>query len=364
MSQPDRGRARARVTCTGTCTCAILICVLACSAPATLSDLTTAESLDHAGDVAGALAAYHRAQIRCHELRPARRARAACAEALLGEPDLLERSGRRADAIAAYLAVPARAPDDATAGATATYRAGDLLLRDHQTVPAWTALWRVVTDYPDEPLAGDALRDLLVDGRGRDPRALADQLGGLLTSLAATEVADNLAWSLADLDEHELANLPAARQLYDRIPIDFPSSGLRDDARWRAAQVSRALGDPRGAAERLRGLLATREVAIGPGSYFSIWLDDAQLELGQVLRDDLHDDAGAIAAFRQLPRDYPASVLRDDALYELAVTLAHAGPRRDARGACHALADLRALEPESKYRARADALAADLACTP
>ena len=31
------------------------------------------------------------------------------------------------------------------------------------------------------------------------------------------------------------------------------------------------------------------------------------------------------AAFRKLPADYPASILRDDALYELAVTLQQAG---------------------------------------
>ncbi len=234
-----------------------------------------------------------------------------------------------------------------------------MLLRDGQAVAAWTALWRVVTDYPDEPLAADALRDLLVDGRGRDARALADQLGKLLTALAATDVGDNLAWSLADLDEHELANLPAARALYDRIPIDYPNSGLRDDARWRGAQVSVALGDPRGAIERLRGLLATREVALGPGSYFSIWLDDAQLQLGQLLRDELGDLPGAIAAFRQLPRDYPASILRDDALYELAVTLART---HDTAGACQAIVELRALEPDSKYRERAEALATELKC--
>ena len=109
-------------------------------------------------------------------------------------------------------------------------------------------------------------------------------------------------------------------------------------------------------------MLATREVALGPGSYFSIWLDDAQLSLGQILRDDLDDAAGAIAAFRQLPADYPASILRDDALYELAVTLA--ADADDAPGACRAIADLRALEPDSKYIARAPrcAPAARLSC--
>jgi tetratricopeptide (TPR) repeat protein len=233
--------------------------------------------------------------------------------------------------------------------ATAVYRAGELLLRDHQLAPAWTALWRVVTDYPDEQVAGDALRAVVADGRGRDARALADQLGRLLTPLAETQVADNLLWWLADLTERELGNPAGARAYYDQIPIDHPDSGMRDDARWHAARISRAIGDPAGAATRLRALLATREVALGTGSYFSIWLDDAQLALGIVLRDELGDLAGAAAAFRRLPEDYPASVLRDDALFELAVTLDKLG---DHPGACAALGRLVRDFADSKYVAR------------
>jgi hypothetical protein len=325
----------------------------ACSAPATLSDLRTAERRADAGDVDGAVAAYRVAQVSCRELRPARRARATCGEALLGEAEVLEHAGRTPAAIQAYLAIPPRAEGDPVTAATATYRAGELLLRDHQAMAAWTALWRVVTDYPDEPIAADALRALLTDGRGRDPRALADQMARLLTALAETQIADNLMWSLADLSEHELASPAAARSLYDRIPLDTPASGLRDDARWHAARLSRALGDPEGAADRLRALLATREVAIGAGSYFSIWLDDAQLELGKILRDDLGDLRGAAAAFRRLPDDYPASILRDDALYELAVTLER---MRDHPGACAALARLVKQFADSKYIAPGRAL--------
>lgn len=268
---------------------------------------------------------------------------------LLGEGEVLERGGRVQPAIDAYLAVPARAQDDPTAAAIAVYRAGGLLLRADQVKPAWTALWRVVTDWPDEPTAGDALRTLLEDGRRRDAPALAEELRKLLTALSGTAVGDNLVWSLADLTEHELASPAAARALYDQLPTDYPDSGMRDDARWHAARISRALGDPAGTATRLRALLATREVALGAGSYFSIWLDDAQLELGRVLRDDLGDLAGAAAAFRRLPRDYPASILADDALYELAVTQARTG---EPRQACETLAKLAKQAPDSKYVAR------------
>jgi tetratricopeptide (TPR) repeat protein len=321
----------------------------ACSAPATLSELRLAEQRAGAGDVDGAVTAYHEAQTRCGALRPARRARAACGEALLGEAEVLEHAGRTEPAIRTYLAIPARAGDDRATAAISVYRAGQLLLGNHQVTDAWTALWRVVTDYPDELIAADALRTLVTDGRRRDARALADELGRLLTPLAETEIADNLLWSLADLTEHELGNAAAARALYDRVFTDTPGSGMRDDARWHAARISRTLHDPEGAAARLRALLATREVALGAGSYFSIWLDDGQLELGKILRDDLHDLAGAAAAFRRLPEDYPASILRDDALYELAVTLEQ---QRDHAAACAALARLAREFADSKYLAR------------
>jgi len=331
----------------------VVVLLAACSAPATLPELAAAEHAESAGRTDDALAQYRAAQTRCHALQPARRAKQACGEALLGEAELLQHAQRTDQAIAAYLAIPAKAGDDSATCAIALDRAGDLLLHAGRTTEGWTALWKVVTDYPDEGSATDALKTLLDDGRTRAPQPLADEMAKLLGALAETQVADNLLWSLADLEAHELARPEAARALYDRIPTDYPDSGLRDDARWNAAQLSEQLGDPKGAAERLRKLLATREVAIGPGSYFSIWLDDAQLELGKLLRDSLGDLPGAAAAFRRLPRDYPASILRDDALYELAVTLAKSG---DVAGRCRAVADLVVLEPDSKYVVRAKEL--------
>lgn len=328
---------------------ASMVLMVACSASVTLSELSTAERRADAGDVDGALASYRVAQTKCGALRPKRRAKATCASALLGEAETLEHAGRTRESIDAYLAIPARAIDDPTTSATAVHRAGELLLRAGDVKAAWTALWRVITDWPEEQPAGDALRVLLEDGRRRDARALADQLSQVLGPLSETSVADNLVWSLADLNEHELANVTAARGFYDRIPVDFPKSGLRDDARWHAARLSKVLGDPQGAVERLRALVATREVAFGAGSYFSVWLDDAQLELGRVLRDGIHDLPAAIAAFEKLPKHYPASILRDDALFELAATHHQAGDREKA---CAAIAKLAAKSPDSKYVAR------------
>jgi tetratricopeptide (TPR) repeat protein len=347
-ASPPEGSLSGR-TLAGSFHAAIAIVAVACSGNATLPALVDAERKADAGDFAGAAVAYREAQRTCRSLKPPRRAFIACADALLGEGEVLERADRIPEAIAVYLAIPARAVDDPATAATATYRAGELQLRAGATEAAWTALWRTITDFPDEAPAADALRRLLEDGRNRDSRALFEQIQTVLTPLAQTAVADNLVWTLADLAEHELASLESARSLYDRIPVEYPKSGLRDDARWHAARVSRELGDPQGAVDRLRALTKTREVAFGAGSYFSIWLDDAQLELGRVLRDELHDLTAAAEAFRKLPKDYPASILKDDALYELAITLATAG---DVTGSCAVRAQLQRDEPDSKYLAR------------
>jgi len=225
---------------------------------------------------------------------------------------------------------------------------------------AWTYLWKTVTDFPDEAFAGDALGRLLQDGRRRDPRALFQVMSELLPALEETRIADNLLWALADLAEHDLDDPESARQLLDRIPTEHPGSGLRDDARWHGARLSRQLGDGAGAAERLRALVATREVAFGAGSYFSVWLDDAQLELGRVLRDDLRQYDDAVRAFRRLAEDYPASILHDDAAYELAVTQARAGRTTEA---CQELARLAEKWPDSKYQLeQGPALARELGC--
>ncbi|MBZ0237874.1 MAG: tetratricopeptide repeat protein, partial [Deltaproteobacteria bacterium] len=235
------------------------------------------------------------------------------------------------------------------------WRAGRLAYDADRVPEAATFLWRLITELPDEAFAGDAVGFVVARTRSVDVKTLWSRLSALYPGLEHTAVADNLLWALADLAEHELADPAAARELYDRIPRDHPESGLRDDARWHAARISREHGDPQGAAERLRALLATREVAIGAGSYFSVWLDDAQLELGRVLRDDLHDLPGAAEAFAELPDDYPKSILVDDALHELAATELARG---NAAAACRAAKRLLKKDPESRHAARARELEA------
>ena len=322
--------------------------VVACSAPGPIPELSEAERLEKTGDSDGALRSYRAAQESCQRIRDLRRRRAACSEAHLGRAELLVDLDRREEAARAFEETAAAlGADDPASAARATLRAGQLRLDLGQDEPAYELLWRVVTDWPDEAFAGDALVVLLRDGRARDAAQLYDVLAQLHARIGTSQLGDNLLYAMADLAEHERGDRALARSHLDRIPADHPKSGLRDDAWWHAARLSSELGDAAGAAERLRALLATREVAFGAGSYFSVWLDDAQLRLGRVLRDDLHRPADALAAFELLPDHYPASVLKDDALWERAVTLEAMG---DTARACAALAELARKHPDSKWQ--------------
>lgn len=325
---------------------AVAALLSACSAPALLPDLAVAEEHERDGRYDEALDAYARAQATCTEIRHKRTQRQTCEAAHTNPAELLERMERWPEAAAAYEQITVDLAHNPTAAARATYRAGRIHLRLGNDVRAYELLWKTVTDYPDEQFAADALKKLVRDGRDRNAKQLYGELARIAGPLSDTLIADNLHYHMADIAEHDLADAAAALAHYDIIWDRYPDSGLRDDAWWHSARLARAAGDAAGAVARLEALLDTREVAVGVGSYFSIWLDDAQLRVGVILRDDVKDYDGAATAFRRLPEDYPASILLDDALWELAVTFDRANRPEQV---CRTLARLFDDWPDSKY---------------
>jgi tetratricopeptide (TPR) repeat protein len=323
-----------------------LVVIAACSGAPRLGELDQAESRERAGDDEAALRAYLAAQTTCRRIDDPLRRRASCADAYLGRAELLVDMGRRAEAAAAFERAAASLADDPAPRARALLRAGQLHLDLGDDRRAYELLWRVVTEAPEQAFAADALALVLRDGRRRAPDQLYGVLADLYGRLADTEIGDNLLFALAQLAEEERRDPRLALSFHDTLARRYPKSGLRDDSLWRGARLARGLGDGAGAARRLRALLATREVAWGAGSYFSVWLDDAQLELGRVLRDDLRRPRAALEAFARLPRDYPASILRDDALWERALTFQQL---RDTRRACASLDELGRRYPDSRW---------------
>lgn len=308
-------------------------------------DLSRAERHERAGEFEDALRAYREAQQQCRGVRSKRHRRETCSAAYLHHAELLDRLGRGAEAALAFDEAE-RVLELEESRAAALFHAGRIELGLGQDTEAYRRLWRCVTDYPDTAYAADAIELVVRDGRNRDPAQLYQVLESLREPLADTDIGDNVEYWMATLAEEVFHDPRRALLHWDEIWQRHPQSGLRDESRFHGARLARALGDGAGAAKRLKELQATREVAIGAGSYFSVWLDDGLLELGKVLRDDLGDLPGAINTFSRMPRDYPASILRDDALYELVVTyLAAANPTK----ACAALVSLRKSFPDSKY---------------
>ncbi len=337
-----------------------LAVLTACSAAPLHPDLAAAEDHEHRGDYEQALRAYRAAQRSCLDIDGPRRRRARCRQAHLQHAELLTRMGRHPQALTAYDAIATALPGDRLAAAEADYRAGRLELEHGDEAAGYRRLWRVVTHYADQPFAVDALKVLVRDGRQRDADALYRELTRVLATAPRSAITDNLHLHLAELAEHERNDVAAARMHLDAI-AEREGSPLRDDALWHGAALARQTGDAAGAVTRLRALLATREVPLGGiGSYFSVWLDNAQLELGRILRDDLRDLHGALKAFQQLPEDYPASVLQDDAQWEIARTHEQLG---DVAAACKSLERLARRWPDSKYELdRAPALRQTLRC--
>jgi hypothetical protein len=81
--------------------------------------------------------------------------------------------------------------------------------------------------------------------------------------------------------------------------------------------------------------------------------------VGRIYLDDLHDPAHAAEAFELLADDYPSSVLRDDALYDLARARRE---QHDLPAACRALARLIKQFPDGNRVRVAQALQQELAC--
>jgi tetratricopeptide (TPR) repeat protein len=324
----------------------VVLLLAACGAPRPPAELVRAQRLEKHGDDADALVAYEGAIDKCARVLDHTRRHALCAQAMSGRAFTLERLGREDDATHAWLEMAkalAESPDDA---ARALHEAALLELRRGHDKAAYDLFWRVIVEHADASAADDSLRVVVRDGRRRNPRELDGVLAKLFERDATGELGDNLLAARADLAEHELADPKAALELWDEIAKRYPKGPFHDDALWNGARLARQGGDAQGALTRLHQLLATREEAFMVGSYHSVFLDDAQLEVGRILRDDLGDAHAALAAFAQLDKDYPDSVLRDDALWELASTHAALG---DGARACAALATLAAKFPDSKF---------------
>jgi TolA-binding protein len=281
-----------------------------------------------------------------------------CAQAAVRTAELGEDQQQWAAAYAAWLRAAAtshlgstRARSLARAASLAHARLGD----DNS---ARELAWRCVEHEPDERSSDDALTLAVRLDEARDWAALAAKLAELQTRLARFGIGDNLAYDRAMLlTRHERdADAIAA---FDALVAGWPRSSLRDDAMWRAAGMARTAGDFQGALRRLRQMVETRRDALITGSYNFLQLDDAQLLIGKIYIDDLHDLVRAADAFSRLADDFKESTLRDDALLELTRVRR---AQNDTVAACKTLERLIRDFPDSNHMREAETQKSELDC--
>jgi tetratricopeptide (TPR) repeat protein len=161
------------------------------------------------------------------------------------------------------------------------------------------------------------------------------------------ELSEKLRYARARLLE-EVGRPDQALNEYLRLADDFPypHGAYWDDALWRAATLAQSGGDPRRALALLQRMLVEVEPAHFQGSYARARFAEAQYRIAEIYRDDLHQMQLAQMHFRKVFDEHPTSLLRDDALWQEALTATAAG---NTNAACAALETLRARLPTSRY---------------
>src|SRR5439155_27036471 len=98
----------------------------------------------------------------------------------------------------------------------------------------------------------------------------------------------------------------------------------------------------------LHDLVATREKSDTIGSYERPRYSEAQMKIGEIYRDTLHDDATARREFHRLYAEFTTSIRRDDALWAEARI---AKKQRGDDGSCDAARRLVREFPGSRFAA-------------
>ncbi|MFW5921541.1 MAG: tetratricopeptide repeat protein [Myxococcota bacterium] len=186
---------------------------------------------------------------------------------------------------------------------------------------ALTGFRQVVDEHPDSGLGGRALYYLLDHHREHDD---VDGALRLLESLYP-ELRDT---TLGDDVLHHRARLLLARGDRDgaRATLEtlvenhpYPQGHRWDDALVELADMAEEDGDPERAIGYLESLVQRRDTTTMVGSYTLPSMPKAQLRIARLYRDAVGDAEAAAAAFERMAADYPRSILRDDALFELGV---------------------------------------------
>ncbi|MEL6179795.1 MAG: tetratricopeptide repeat protein [Myxococcota bacterium] len=259
---------------------------------------------------------------------------------------LYEREGNYRDAILGYQELWSGDIRDETA-AKAMYRVGYIfyapLGRHEDGLDTWE---RVMVSMPETIAAGKALREILshYDREGA-PRQALDFIERLYPRLFDTPIGDNLMYRYGQR-LRALGAYAAAEAAYRRVIDVHAASGLVDDAQWELAELYQTQERFTDALLILRFITENRESSWIVGTYDSEYVDDARFQRGIIYLDRLNAHAKAEREFARFLDEFPESLLRDDARWNIIQSRL---ARNDAQGARSGCNELTRIEPESRW---------------
>jgi tetratricopeptide (TPR) repeat protein len=252
----------------------------------------------------------------------------------------LDEAGDVAAALAAFKVIADAAPPEEHS-ADAAYRAASLRIRTGDP-RGWKDMEEAVVRFPTSGIARPAFVRLL---RHLRETGAVDALRALEPRLVETERGEELDYEIA----RALADAGRTSEARDELlnvaaKWPYPKGLLFDDALYRASELDEALGRYGEAIDDLEKMLGARESSLLVGSYERPRYDAAQLRIADLYEQRLHDDVRARAALHELYADFPTSLLRDQALFREAELTGTEGGRR-----CELLALLVHDFPDSRY---------------
>ncbi len=257
----------------------------------------------------------------------------------------LERAGDTAAAERLYAQI-AESPSERAE--RASFARAELALGASESAHGFELLRQAVERFPNSGLASSASRRLLdralAQGGSQAERAL---LQALLTRVEGSDLEDALLTRRARALERD-GELQAAHEAWLSLARKhpYPLGAYWDEALRAAAELDVKARRPQEALDHLGELLAEREASRLSGSYERPAFAEARFRRAELYRDALNDAERARSEFRRVYDDHDTSLLRDDALFEIALI---ALSQRNQEAACENARLLQSEQPDSRF---------------
>lgn len=222
--------------------------------------------------------------------------------------------GNTEEAIKRFTAIYTKKPIDEH-GARSMYWVTRLTPQTDKKLDLLKAL---VLRYPEHISAEHALLDIqkLMVKQGQS-NAYLTWLNGMIPKVKATDLGDMSLLVKARFLNEKLNDQPRAIKAY-RALFDFKKDGsLADDALWEMAQIYKKQRNWKQTLLWQSRLVKDRETSWFVGSYDSEFADDARYDMGLIHKNQLKQYNKAIKQFKTFIDEFPTSLLRDDAAWQI-----------------------------------------------